>query len=81
MSISETKAETTFKNAVRKLINEGTYPGPAAIQREIGHKESGVLNGRQLVWRTAVLREAGWTHSPGENPAWAPPPARGDELA
>jgi hypothetical protein len=57
-----TPAERRFKAAVRALVREGVYPGPVALRRWLGREEgSQTIDGRETVWRRAVLNQMGWT--------------------
>jgi len=53
-----TNAEFTFKRIVNRLIDLGTYPGPTAINRQLGRTgKLNQLNGRETRWRREVMKE------------------------
>lgn len=53
--------ETRFKNAVRALHSRGVYPGPTALNHELGRDKvrSNNLSGRETRWRREVMEELG----------------------
>ena len=72
-----TPAERRFKNAVRLLVKIGVYPGPVQLRRHLGRAAgSRTINGRETLWRRAVLRQMGWKELPwplGGRYRWIPP--------
>lgn len=62
-------AERAFREAVCIVIARGEYPGPAAIQKQLGRYRAGTssarnLNGKQCLWRERLLEELGWEWVP-----------------
>lgn len=55
--------EAKFKAAVQALIDRGVFPGPTAINRELGHghyRWLRLLSGRESSWRIAVMKANGF---------------------
>lgn len=57
-----TKAQQRFEDAVRAVLAEGKYPGPAAIGTKLGRPNYRNLSGRECTWRNRVMIAAGWQY-------------------